>query len=98
MPRKGYSSITVSIPLKNQLKEASLHYGYSSVPYMLESWLDKRTGTVQVRDGTISRAPMTREPINFSDPSSESRRNARNGDWCGRRDSDPGRLRGRQIS
>ena len=98
MPRNGYTSITVPIKLKNGLKGASCILGFSSVPRMLESWMVERTGTVQVRDGAIGLSPMTDEPIDILNPFAESRRNARSGDWCGRRDSDPGRLRGRQMT
>lgn len=45
MPRYGYTSITVPIQLKDQLKALSIQNGYSSVPRMIESWIPKRTGT-----------------------------------------------------
>ena len=98
MPRKGYTGITVPIGLKDRLKEAASAQGHPSVPSMLDSWLKDRTGTVQVQGGPGSRAPTTRERVNLSGPSSESRQNTSYRVWCGRRDSNPGRLRGRQIS
>ena len=61
MPRSGYTSITVPIQLKEELKVASIKDGYSSVPQMIESWMLKRTGTVQVRGGNGNRVFMTNE-------------------------------------
>ena len=98
MPRYGYTSVTVPIQLKNRLKEASSEFGFSSVPRMLESWLTGRTGTVRVRDGPSSQAPMTHERRKINGLFAEPNQTARNFEWCDRRDSNPGRLRGRQKS
>jgi len=98
MPRSGYTSITAPIELKDRLKETASLLGYSIVPQMLDSWLWERTGTVQVRDRSISQSSMTTEHANISSLFVYSRNITKNGVWCGRRDSNPGRLRGRQMS
>jgi len=98
MPRSGYTSVTVPFQLKDRLKAASSELGFSSVPQMLDSWLWERTGTVQVQGGPIIQSSMASKLVNISSLPSESRQITRNGVWCGRRDSNPGRLRGRQIS
>ncbi len=98
MPRSGYTSITVPIQLKDQLKAVSIQNGYSSVPHMIESWMPKRTGTVQVRGGLSSQAPMTHERRKINGLFAEPNQTMRSEEWCDRRDSNPGRLRGRQKS
>ena len=62
---------------------------------MLDSWLWERTCTVQVQGGPIIQSSMASKLVNISSLPSESRQITRNGVWCGRRDSNPGRLRGR---
>ena len=98
MPRSGYTSITVPIRLKDRLKSASSELGFPSVPNMLESWIMERTGTVQAPNRLSSQAPMTRGPVSDFSPSAELSQSIKHRSWCGRRDSDPGRLRGRQKS
>ena len=67
MPRSGYTSITVPIQLKDELRAASIERGYPAVPKMDESWLSGRTGTVQVRVGPGSQAPAAYERIKIND-------------------------------
>jgi hypothetical protein len=98
MPRSGYTGITVPIQLKDELRAYSIKNGYSSVPQMIESWMLQRTGTVQVRGENGDLAPMINKPINHFSPSAELSQTIKHRSWCGRRDSDPGRLRGRQVT
>ena len=98
MPRTGFTSITVPVSLKDSLMRTSASMGFASVPSMLQSWLEFRTGTVQVQD----RAPIDGrdglERARFLAPMGESVSNMVKMGWCGRRDLDPGLLRGRQLS
>jgi len=96
MPRKGYTGITVPIGLKDRLKGAASAYKYRSVPNMLESWLSERTGTVRVRKGP-NNLPLTNDGgVSFHARIGQPRENTQDILRCGRRDSNPGRLRGRR--
>ena len=72
--------------------------GFGSVPSMLQSWLETRTGTVQVRDGAPSDGRGGLERARPVAPMGEYVSNMGEAGWCGRRDSNPGLLRGRQLS
>ena len=98
MPRSGYTSVTVPVQLRDRLKATSSELGFSSVPQMLDSWLWERTGTVQVRGGLDSPSQMTMRTGQSGISLGEQGGFSKNRVWCGRRDSNPGRLRGRQIS
>lgn len=98
MPITGFTSITVPVSLKDSLMQASASMGFASVPSMLQSWLELRTGTVRVRDGAPIDGRGGLERARFLAPMGESVGNVGEAGWCGRRDSNPGLLRGRQLS
>jgi len=95
MPRCGYTSITVPVKLKDQLKEISLKRRYNSVPKMIEQWMLNRTGTVQVQQRVHAYNSVIDETIDSGDPYQKKNDVIENDKWCDCRDSNPGRLRGR---
>ena len=76
----------------------STSMGFASVPSMLQSWLEARTGTVQVQAGGPMGGVGRLGRIETEAPIGEPDNGFENKGWCGRRDSDPGFLRGRQVS
>ena len=65
---------------------------------MLQSWLEVRTGTVLVREGGARGGGVDVGQVETEALIGESGNSFENKGWCGRRDSDPGFLRGRQVS
>ena len=98
MPRCGYTSITVPVELKDRLKEVSSSSGYNSVPQMIETWMLSRTGTVQVQPRALSSDSILGKRINSRESNKKRNDIIENINWCDCRESNPGRLRGRQKS